>query len=178
MTRLFFTISIGGKDSNSWLEGMVVDAREIIKGEIWCIDVVKPHESLETVVESFYVLESTCEVVGMAPLPSKAKASVSVQMRADWSAYIKQRTSEVLPLSTIPDPSRSSSSVPATSLLDQLSWANHEEFTRGISKLWLKTVKVQQGVGEAKRIVAERYILASVVSNRFVSSTKCNFESS
>ncbi|KAJ3769615.1 hypothetical protein FB446DRAFT_672222 [Lentinula raphanica] len=170
MTRLFFTISVGGgENGKGWLDGMIVDAQEVIKGEIWSIDMV--HSSRGR--ESFYVLESTCEVVGLAPLPSKADSHHPVQMRADWSSYIEHRLS-IMPVplqikSTSHgkhlDPARSLSSIPATSLLDQLSWSNHEEFTKGISKLWLKKMEIQQEVGMAKKIVAERYILANVVEN-------------
>ncbi|KAJ4482205.1 hypothetical protein J3R30DRAFT_3457761 [Lentinula aciculospora] len=180
MTRLFFIVSI--QNNKEWLDSMVVDAREIIKGEIWCIDVAKPSKSLSTVVKSFYVLESTCEVVGFAPIPSKAEGPLPIQMRADWSSYINQRLLTMHPSSQLKstgrqlDPTRSSSSIPATSLMDQLSWTNHEEFTKGISNLWLRKVKIQQEVGAAKRKVAERYILASVVENsvsgRYKTSTE------
>ncbi|KAJ3880015.1 hypothetical protein F5051DRAFT_324835 [Lentinula edodes] len=164
MTRLFFTVSVGeGQSVNDWLNGMIVDAREIIKGEVWCIDVIQTSKALET----FYVIESTCEVVGFAPSPSKAEGPLPIKMRADWSSYIDQRQL---------DPTRSLSSIPPTSLMDQLSCVNHEEFTKGISKLWLKKVQIQQEVGVAKRVVAERYILASVVENsvsgRYKTSTE------
>ncbi|KAJ3815312.1 hypothetical protein F5876DRAFT_30832 [Lentinula aff. lateritia] len=168
MTRLFFTVSVGGGQSiNDWLNGMIVDAREIIKGEVWCIDVMQTSKALSAVVESFYVVESTCEVVGFAPSPSKAEGPLPIKLRADWSSYIDQRQL---------DPTRSLSSIPATSLMDQLSCMNYEEFTKGISKLWLKKVQIQQEVGVAKRVVAERYILASVVENsvggRYKTSTE------
>ncbi|KAJ4464070.1 hypothetical protein C8R41DRAFT_783168 [Lentinula lateritia] len=180
MTRLFFTVSVGGGQSvNDWLNGMIADAREIIKGEVWCIDVLQTSKELET----FYVVESTCEVVGFAPSPSKAEGPLPMKMRADWSSYINQRSSIIPPLQLITnspgkqlDPTRSLSSIPATSLMDQLSCMNHEEFTKGISKLWLKKVQIQQEVGVAKRVVAERYILASVVENsvsgRYKTSTE------
>ncbi|KAJ3910623.1 hypothetical protein F5879DRAFT_928273 [Lentinula edodes] len=180
ITRLFFTVSVGGGQSvNDWLNGMIVDAREIIKGEVWCIDVIQTSKALET----FYVVESTCEVVGFAPSPSKAEGPLPIKMRADWSSYIDQRSSIIPPLQLITngpgrqlDPTRSLSSIPATSLMDQLSCVNHEEFTKGISKLWLKKVQIQQEVGVAKRVVAERYILASVVENsvsgRYKTSTE------
>ncbi|KAJ3788378.1 hypothetical protein GGU10DRAFT_307319 [Lentinula aff. detonsa] len=178
MTRLFFTISVGGGgNANGWLGGMILDAQEIVKGEIWCIDMIQPSK----ILASFYVLESTCEVVGFAPLPSKAKGPLPIKMRVDWSSYIDQRLSIMPPsLQLKPgkqlDPTRSRSSIPATSLMDQLSWANHEEYTKGIGKLWLKKIKIQQEVGLAKMIVAERYILASVIENsvsgRYKTSTE------
>ncbi|KAF9077602.1 hypothetical protein BDP27DRAFT_1311333 [Rhodocollybia butyracea] len=165
LTRLFFTISVGGgQNGNGWSDGMIVDTREIIKGEIWCIDVAQAPSSPSTITESFYVLESTCEVVGQAPLPSQPEGSTPEQMRADWSAYIDERMS-VSDMARKLDPARSMSAIPATSLMNQLSWTNHEEYMQGISRVWLKRIEIQQGVGGAKRIVAERYILASVVEN-------------
>ncbi|KIK69602.1 hypothetical protein GYMLUDRAFT_236107 [Collybiopsis luxurians FD-317 M1] len=170
LTRLFFTVSVGGGENHQgWLDGIIVDAREIIKGEIWCIDVVQSLDSPSIAVDSFYVLEATCEVIGSAPLPLKAQNRGQNQLRADWSTYIGQKLSAEPPSS---QPNHLDSA--RTSLLDQLSWT--EEYAKGISKAWLKRIEIQQAVGIAKRTVAERYILASVVANSVSGQYKTSAE--
>jgi hypothetical protein len=50
--------------------------------------------------------------------------------------------------------------------MEHLKWTNHEEYERGISKLWLKRIQNEGELGAAKLDAAERYVLACVVSNR------------
>lgn len=145
----------GAADPNSWLQGTVVDAQEVVAGEIWLIAV----EYAASVAplrprEAFYVLEATCEVVGR---PSAARsgaedASVSVPVRADWSAYIERRRAAPQGDSTPP-------------LLGHLKWACVEDYDQGVSKLWLKKVAGEGAVGDSKRMVGERYVLACVIGN-------------
>lgn len=130
-----------------------------MKGEIWSIKLCSG-----TNTEVFYVLESTCEVVGHPPASSHPTgsshpipdSSASVMtVRSDWSTYISQR---MLPLH----------GSPPRPLLDHLKWLNHEEYEKGMSKLWLTRVANEGDFGRYKLVVAERYILASVAGNRLV----------
>ncbi|KAF7365346.1 hypothetical protein MVEN_00406600 [Mycena venus] len=156
LARLFFQVSVGGsgKDGKGWNEGQIVDAQELVKDEVWAITVRRSASS----TESFYVLEPTCEP--LTAIPNSTGSAVPV--RADWAAYIAHRTS--------------SASIPVPRLLDCLSWTNHEEYERGISRLWLKRMEGEGATGQMKRVVAERYILACVVANslsgRYMSATQ------
>jgi hypothetical protein len=118
--------------------------------------------------EVFYVLEATCEVVGHPPLLSPVPGGASTSatklvppLRADWSAYIDTQSSSQ---SSEPE----SNKVLVPSLMSQLKWTNHEEYSRGISRVWLKRTQDEGEIGAAKRDVAERYVLACVVANRHV----------
>ncbi|KAF5389222.1 hypothetical protein D9757_003490 [Collybiopsis confluens] len=160
LTQTLCLVSIGGgENNNGWLDGVIVDAQEIIKQEIWSVDVL---QASKTAVETFYVLEATCEVVGFVS-QIKGKERAPIHLRADWSTYIQRKLSTSSQLNPEKQPPLNTT----TSLLEQLSWTNHEEYIKGISKLWLKRIEVQQAVGEAKKSVAERYVLASVVANRY-----------
>lgn len=55
---------------------------------------------------------------------------------------------------------------PPMSLISHLKWQNHEEYHQGISKLWLKNIAKEKELGIAKRVAAERYLLACVAGNR------------
>ena len=77
-------------------------------------------------------------------------------LRADWTTYIQQQVSN----------HRQGNAV--QSLLSHLKWANYEEYNRGISKLWLTRIASESLLGLAKKVVAERYVLACVVDNRCV----------
>jgi hypothetical protein len=132
--------------------GVVIDAQELVEGEMWKITT---RSSSSTNV--WYVLEATCEVVGH-PLPSTSLDQPDLSrppLRADWRAYIESQTSQ---------PPTSGRTTP---LMEHLKWTNHEEYERGISKLWLKRIRAEGELGTAKLLVAERYVLACVVGNRF-----------
>ncbi len=115
----------------------------------------------------FYIIESTCEVVGRRP-PSLGPADSestwrsegenrehvqrsSFPVRADWSAYIARRVA---------------SGSPEGPLLSRLKWACQESYDKGMGRLWLKKVPAEGTVGRAKLMVAERYVLACVTGNR------------
>lgn len=142
VTRMWFMLSVGGGASD-WMRGLVTNVEPIVSGEIWRITVQHPASQ-----ESFYVLESTCEVIGR-PTASSDSGLDTVQtapLRADWSAYIAQPH--------------------GAPLMDRLKWTNHEEYDKGISKVWLQRISRENDVGAAKKLVAERYVMACVVSNR------------
>lgn len=190
MTRLWFTISIGGsskQDSLAWLHEIIINAQPLIPDEIWTITVQNPPSTPETSRRStFYVLESTCEVIGRpastphstfvhasdpgflptspspTALPSTITTNEALPIRADWSSYISSRLKSSSSLS-----GAQPSSLP---LLASLRWADHGEYERGISRHWLKRTENMDEEGIALRVVAERYVLACVVGNRYVSS--------
>ncbi|KAI0786847.1 hypothetical protein C8Q75DRAFT_769503 [Abortiporus biennis] len=151
LTRFWFTISLGDQGiKGKWLDGTVVDAQEVIPNEIWGIKVRHSGQGTGR-IEVFYVLESTCEAVGRAQNPEdcNVQAENDTQLRADWSMFIQRRVSGTF----------------QGSLLSYLKWEHHEEYEKGISKLWLVRIKKEAEVGEIKREIAERYVLACVVGN-------------
>ncbi|KAI0771153.1 hypothetical protein BD413DRAFT_476339 [Trametes elegans] len=155
LTRAWFELSVGVSsgikdDPTSWLNGMIVDAQEVVRDEIWAITLERPATATGTQRrEAVYVLEATCEVVGR-PAATEVGGSAALPIRADWSTYVRCRST---PSSDEPP------------LLSHLKWSCHEEFDHGVSRLWLKRVDGEGEIGAAKRVVAERYILACVVGN-------------
>ncbi|KAL5519947.1 hypothetical protein ACEPAG_1607 [Sanghuangporus baumii] len=168
MTRLWFAISLNMVDTERVRNTIVIDAQEVVKDEIWRITVLV--NSLRNAKDQrhsmFYVLESTCEVIG---LPAAARDPSSITMnaldstvssssgrpflRTDWSDYIQHRIS------------CAGDETAQFPLLYYLKTTNAEEYKNGISTLWLKRTSKEEEVGEYKRKVAERYILACVVGN-------------
>ena len=154
MTRFFFFVSIGQEDSrdlpDNW--GIITDVQEAIPNEIWAI---KIRSSSSTSL--FYVLESTCEVIGLPQIPEEsirtsfAPTRHSNSLRVDRSTYISQRLEN--------------SAEPPKTLLEHLQWTNHEEYERGISKLWLSRIRDEAQLGTFKEVVARRYTIACIVSN-------------
>ena len=164
-TRLWFAISIGGSKQSrfAWLLDTIVDAQHVVKGEIWRITVQSPRSSRDRTTpprtKSFYVLQSTCEVIGQpAELIDPGSPSAdSLPVRPDWMQHIEHRLSS------------SSVRSPGSSLLsDHLKWAHTAEYQEGISIHWLKRMADKGEEGVTLRKVAERYVLACVVGNRFV----------
>ncbi|KAI0632467.1 hypothetical protein C8Q77DRAFT_1176940 [Trametes polyzona] len=154
LTRAWFELSVGTSsgskgDPTSWLHGTVVDAQEIVPGEIWSVTLEYPQAKRKR--ETLYVIEATCEVVGQPPAtggPSGAPGSLPIPVRADWSAYISHRKYSG-----------------EGSIWSHLKWSCHEEFDKGMSRHWLKRVAGEGELGCAKQTVAERYVLACVVAN-------------
>ncbi|KAG2151420.1 hypothetical protein DEU56DRAFT_880080 [Suillus clintonianus] len=147
LTRLWFTLSVGTneRDPSAWLKRTVENAQEVVKGEIWAIT-IRDGNSLS----EFYVLESTCEVIGRG-LNAPQLEVYSSGLRADWSKYI----------SSYPGPSAESRNL----ISEHLRWANYEEYDRGISRHWLRRISGEGDVGLSKKVVAERYVMACVVAN-------------
>ncbi|KAI0647729.1 hypothetical protein C8Q79DRAFT_951600 [Trametes meyenii] len=156
LTRAWFELSVGTSsgakgDPDSWLNGMIVDTQEVVKDEIWSVTIEYPPSATRlSKSETVYVIEATCEVVGRPPQKADGSGSAALSVRADWSAYVSQRMGS------------SSGDGPLSS---HLRWSSHEEFDRGISRVWLKRVAGEGELGVAKRVVAERYVLACVVGN-------------
>ncbi|KAF8120573.1 hypothetical protein EV363DRAFT_1589631 [Boletus edulis] len=150
LTRMWFAVSIGayGHDAFAWSRCIIRDVREVVQGEIWRVVALDNGTGASC---SFYVLEATCEVIGRPP-SSQGEDTLEFCLRADWTTWISQQSRT--PLDTGP-----------RSLLECVKWSNTEDYHRGISKAWLHRVQGQDGDNIAERIVAERYILASVVAN-------------
>lgn len=155
MTKLFFLLSTGQLEDGT-LKGptfaRVLNAEEVVKDEIWKIT----YHS-RSLLQEVFVLESTCEVIGKAEVFLETPAvPCLLDLRVDWAAYIQSKLSSA---SQAGDGQN-------LGLLDCLHWPNHEEYTRGISNLWLKTIQGQGPAGLVKLAVAQRYVLACVTSNR------------
>ncbi|TFK73597.1 hypothetical protein BDN72DRAFT_893782 [Pluteus cervinus] len=157
---------------HNWTTSLVVDAHNIIDDEIWRIDVL--HSSGK--VEQLLVLERTCEIIGQ---PENSMLSGrSTPLRTDWSTFLAQRLA--MTSRGLGAEQGSFGSGPRGSLLDSLSWTNHEEYHKGMSKLWLSKIQTEGDPGKAKFLVAQRYILACIVGNgvsgRWMSSTEMDQE--
>ena len=155
-------ISTGGADASALSKDLVVDAREVVKNEIWAITVQKlPSAQLQT----HHVLEHTCEVIGLSSPSTHTSGTAGHDsflttsslrpVRVDWWEYIQNRQISASACDSQPAP-----------LMAHVKWQNHEEYSYGMSKLWLKRIDAEGDRGAAKRAVAERYIVASVVGNR------------
>ncbi|KAL5524430.1 hypothetical protein ACEPAF_9570 [Sanghuangporus sanghuang] len=168
MTRLWFAISLNMSDTERARNTIVTDAQEVVKDEIWRVTVFvdSPRSAKDQRYSMFYVLESTCEVIGLPaaagdPLSTTMNAldsTVSISsgrpfLRTDWSDYIQHRIS------------CAGDETAQFPLLYYLKTTNAEEYKNGISTLWLKRTSKEEEVGQYKRKVAERYILACVVGN-------------
>lgn len=147
---MWFAISVGayGHDASTWSKSVIRDVREVVQGEVWQV-IARDEGKSET--GRFYVLEATCEVIGQSQLSEEG--TLAYGLRADWTTWIAQR-------------SRAISGLPC-SLLECVTWSNTEDYYRGISKAWLCRVQGQDADSVAKKRVAERYILASVVANGY-----------
>ncbi|KZT64625.1 hypothetical protein DAEQUDRAFT_601748 [Daedalea quercina L-15889] len=157
LSRLWFALSIGSGANDSkafaWLEAVVVDTQPVIPQELWSVT-VEGISGRSRQTETFFVLEATCEPVGCpdAAIHEREDHVNTLPVRVDWSGYINHHL----------HPTHGTASI---KLLDQLKWANREEYERGISRLWLKRIQNEGELGVAKRVVAEPYALACVVAN-------------
>ena len=163
MTRAWFSISVGSTLQQTGTDAVVTDAQEIIKDEIWSVS-TRSLITLES--RTFYVLEQTCEVIGRATASPRFGVGIQAQRelqtasfvpRVDWSDYVQTR---LLP--------QGFHEVAPSPLLSLLRSPNVEDYDKGVSKLWLRRIYTEGMVGEYKRIIAERYVMASVVANRCV----------
>ena len=163
MSKSWFAISKcpNPSDTTPWLHSVVVGVREVVPNEIWEVTTMTVAQgTIAAEKETFYVLEPTCEVIGRPPtvpvsLPETiSKTQRSLPIRADWSEYV---------IDCIISPAEA----PGRRLLNSVQWANYEEYQNGISRHWLTRIQGEGEVGQLKRRVAEKYVLASVVENRY-----------
>ena len=138
-----------------------MNVREVIPGEVWEVTTMTVAQgSIAAKEETFYVLEPTCEVIGHPPTVPLSLPGIhpntqrSLPIRIDWSEYITDRIISLAEGS-------------GKRLLDRVQWANYEEYQNGIGRHWLTRTRGEGEVGELKRRVAEKYVLASVVENRY-----------
>jgi len=162
MSKSWFAISRchSPSDTIPWLHSVVVGVREVVPDEIWEVTTMTVAQGpIVAEKETLYVLEPTCEVIGRPHTISASKVIPNTQrnlpIRADWSEYVIDRI--IL-----------HAEVPRERLLDRVQWANYEEYQNGIGRHWLTRTQGEGEVGESKRRVAEKYVLASVVENRHV----------
>ncbi|CAL1712780.1 unnamed protein product [Somion occarium] len=148
LTRLWFSISFNSQEHETWLHEKVIDVQEVVPNHVWSITVQRAEGRSAQV---FHVLEATCEVVGRARQLSNMLEDeddmLPIPLRADWSEFIHHQSSSNLPLEA------------------NLKWAHYEEYDKGVSRLWLKRIAFEGEVGAMKRLIAERYVLASVIAN-------------
>jgi hypothetical protein len=129
---------------------------QVVPGEIWKVGI----RSNPQIRETYYILEATCEVVGMEDVLKNGASDedAPAHPRADWTAYISKNKSEA----------SNGEGFGQQSLFQSLRWPNHEEYTHGISKLWISRIDNEGEIGAYKLVVAKRYVLACVVGNRCV----------
>ena len=167
MTRVWFAISINGADAGKLKDSVVTEVKELVKGEIWKVTVaIKPSRNAKSERETFYVLELTCEVIGLPPAPadplstagtsgtSDTRNGTKLRLRADWSNYVEYRIS------------CNKGSDDRKPILSHLKTSNTEEYMNGISKLWMTRASKEAEIGDCKITIAERYVLACVMGNR------------
>lgn len=162
MSRFWFATSKCPSPLNAtvWLRSVVFGARELVPNEIWELKTTTTQGSTTAKTETFYVLEPTCEVIGrpaaitVSPSETLPGDQHRFPIRVDWSGYVN-------------DHILSFAEVPGKRLLDRVQWAHYEEYQHGISRHFLTRTQSEGEVGELKRQVAEKYILASVVENRY-----------
>jgi hypothetical protein len=129
------------------------------------------------VTDSVWIIAQTGEVIGHSAMDSNAdnpgsNSSAFGNLRLDWFRLLSTPSALNLQTSeTIMNESPSGNSTSGgPSLLKLIRWSNAEEYEYGISKHWLRRLTAQRDSVDAKwrKIVAERYILASVAGNWFV----------
>lgn len=153
LTKFFFLVSVGYRsDQTNLVNGTIIDAQEVVPNEIWKITFRSSHST-----DTSFVLEATCEVIGQ-PSTARMIAHDQPRLRGDWLTYIAIRQQDEL---------RIQSKQSILTLSGYLRWTNHEEYSTGISKLWLSKLKAEGETGVRKLTVAWRYVLACVVSNRW-----------
>jgi len=154
LTCFWSVVSVHGEAGQQWLSPKVVDTRPIIDGEVWLIQ-TKSHTGS---VQTLYVLEDTCEVIGHPP-DSAPQPENALPLRADWSSYIEMKL-------------KSGECESERRLIDLLQCANSEDFDRGVSKAWLQHLRTYECSDDAhlKYAVARKYVLSSVVGNGYASA--------
>ncbi|KDR82695.1 hypothetical protein GALMADRAFT_57320, partial [Galerina marginata CBS 339.88] len=162
ITRLFFLVSIGGDEyKRTEGTGVVISAEEVVGGEVW-----KIRYRSSSSIQTFYVLESTCEVIGNAEIPLHASTPSPTGLRADWWAYIQHK------IGLQPQTNNGQHG----GLSECIQWSNHEEYDVGISRLWLKRIEREGDSGVAKLTIARRYVFACVISNSISGSWRSSNE--
>ena len=147
-------------DTTPWLHSAVVGAREVVPDEVWEVTTTTIAQgSIAEKKETFYILEPTYEVIGRPPrstllLKVAPNAHDDLPIRVDWSEYVSDRII-------------SRAEAPGKRLLDRVQWAHYEEYQNGISRHWLTRAHGEGEIGKLKKQVAEKYVLASVVENRY-----------
>jgi hypothetical protein len=142
LSRLWFTVSLFGDSGRHFLRELVSAVVRLAGDEIWKITAQEGDT-----VSTLLVLGLTGEPIGCQHLGQGSSRFI----RSDWKLYME-----------------SASSVQEKRCLwENLRCANEEEFAKGISKLWIQRIEREGDMGATKRRVAERYVMASVVANRY-----------
>ncbi|RXW24494.1 hypothetical protein EST38_g1348 [Candolleomyces aberdarensis] len=165
LTCLYYRVSIGL--DQIFRSMTVLSAEEVVRKEVWRLTLRIGQSTCY-----YYVLEATCEVVGLPGIPAERHLEAQNPdrrkpfERVDWTQYIESKIQD-----TATDP------CPKKTLMDYLSWPNHEEYDRGISRNWLRRVEREGGAeGEAKLAIAQKYVLACLVANRVMTSREMEQE--
>lgn len=159
LTLFYFLVSVHGVDHPAARrKHAIVECKEIIKDEIWIVSV-----SSLGVQDNFYVLEPTCEVIGCqekAVCGTERDPVQQIVPRADWSSYISEYAY-----------TDSGISPGGKSLFERVKWTNHEEYDKGIGKHWLKMMNEEAPKSNVRVQIAQKYILACMVANRYNHAT-------
>jgi hypothetical protein len=131
-----------GDSGRHFLKESVSAVARLAGDEIWKITVQEGDG-----VSTLLVLGLTGEPIGCQHLGQGSPRFI----RSDWRHYMESP----------------SSITTKHTLWENLRCANEEEFVKGISKLWMQGIEREGDVGATKRRVAERYVMASVVANRY-----------
>lgn len=140
LTRLYFAISVGGYNGIAQLsQSSIVSVDPRVPHILWAIGV-----SCQGSTREYFVLETTGEIVS-------ANTQDIGPVRSDWATFIAQNQG-----------------LEKVSIVDKVKWTNHEEYDRGISRLWLRRLgNKDDEMAIAVKALAIRYILSSVSANRY-----------
>ena len=140
-------MSLFGDSGRRFLKESVSTLTCLAGDEIWKVRV----QTEEKTSCTLFVLGFTGEAIGCQP----GEEGSALLVRSDWMKYMDSATGATRGA--------------RCGLWDNLRCANEEEYVKGISKAWIQNVEQEGDVGTAKRLVAERYVMASVMPNRYLS---------
>ncbi|KAG8791188.1 hypothetical protein FRC17_008788, partial [Serendipita sp. 399] len=149
LSRLWFCVSLYGDAGVELLNERVSSFESIgYDDQIARVIMLKGDGSKGT----YFVLGATGEAIGRQSYASSVtNGSSDIRVRADWSQFLSDNMDGHL-----------------RNVWDTLRWANMEDYELGISKAWLRRVQNEGSLGQWKRGVATRYVLACLVANRRV----------
>lgn len=188
MARTWLAVNVGDQRAAKWAKGMVLEAKsakkvlgkeDIIGEEVWRVKVI--HQTggyLETAsnpspsVQVYWIIAETGEIIGHSPddpyatEPPPFSPNDIEGLRHDWSELLDSGLNSSS--TSASNRMTSAHGFNSNPLFNLIRWSNAEEYRHGISKHWLNRLaaQVDQIDAERKRAVAERYVLASVASNR------------
>ena len=163
MARTWLAVNVGDRRVVRWTKSVIMDLQPASRASpsslgatpclegIWNITVACEPLLRTSRPETYWIIAETGEVIGHAPdspFIGSPNGSVPHALRLDWSNFLQSGDSK--------------------RILDHVRWSNAEDYERGISRHWLKKRNREDATNLQliEKRMAERYVLASVASNR------------